>query len=135
MRALIRSAGGGQPGQELVHRDDLVQRDRLLDAASGTMPGSCGNALVGVGQVDVGVLERHLAASPSGLRMPQTLEVTAQSPKEHTILVRAADLVRHLDVLLVADRALDQADVDVLGILLGVDDRAVDDLDLVERRR
>ena len=40
--------------------------------------------------------------------------------------------VRHLDVLVMADRPLDEADVDVLGILLGVDERAVNDLDLVE---
>ena len=57
--------------------------------------------------------------------MPGTLAVTAQSPKETSVRVRSR-IGRSCAGPPRADRALDQADVDALGELLDVDQRAVD---------
>ena len=65
--------------------------------------------------------------------MAGTLPVTAQSPSETSSLVRWRIVLQLLHVLLGADRAFDQGDVHVLGKLLRIHQRAVDDVDLARR--
>ena len=61
--------------------------------------------------------------------MAGTLPVTAQSPSEIEDLGARADAADHVQVLFAGDRAFDEGDVHVLGELLGVDERAADDVD------
>jgi len=63
-----------------------------------------------------------------GLRMPGTLEVTAQSPNDTRVPGALPDGLDLGQVLVAGDGALDQADVDTLGVLLGVDQGAVDQI-------
>ena len=96
------------------------------------MPGSQGIPWWTSARLHVGMLQRHLRRTER-LRIPHTFDGhRTVAERAHNLRARA-DLVRHLDVLLVADRTLDQADVDVLRILLDIDHRAVNDLDLVEQ--
>ena len=72
-----------------------------------------------------------MAAAPKVLRIGGTLPVTAQSPSEIRMLGAGADLADAVQVLFARDGAFDQRDVDVLGELLGVDQRPVDDVDVL----
>ena len=89
-------------------------------------PGICGIA----GRPVRGRLRRSTgSAPPSGLRSAVTLPVTAQSPKEtsDSAALRGPCWIK-CEVVLVGDRPFDQRDVDVLGILLDVGERAEDDV-------
>ena len=67
--------------------------------------------------------------------MAGTLPVTAQSPSETSRLRALPDLLDLVHVLLRADRAFDQRDVDILGKFLRIHQRAVHDIDLAGRER
>ena len=60
--------------------------------------------------------------------MAGTFAVTAQSPNEMSVLVRSRIVLDLVQVLLGRDRTLDEAEVDVVGVDLDVDQRAVDDV-------
>jgi hypothetical protein len=71
-----------------------------------------------------------MASGPMGLRMEGTLPATAQSPMATSSLVWARIFLIFFSSSTAADGAFDQRDVHVVGILLGVHDGAVDDVEL-----
>ena len=63
--------------------------------------------------------------------MEGTFAVTAQSPSETRVLVCAADVSNLVKILFAADRTFDQRDVDFVGKILGVHQRAVDQINFL----
>ena len=127
-----------------------------MAVAGGGQPGTCRSTLTtsctghGVLQQRRDAVGRHAAASvrrprrrcaPAAsspgceLRMAGTLLVTAQSPSATSSCVRSRIVLDLFQVVLAADRAFDQRHVHVLGKLLRIHQRAVDDVGLLRPRR
>ena len=75
-----------------------------------------------------------MAFTGSGLRIAGTLPVTAQSPSAIRMRGVQPHLAQLLEIILAADGALDDGDVDIGGDFLGVDERPVHDVRLLGDR-
>ena len=123
------SAGGGHPAKH-VHRNDLVHRPRHQGRASGS-PGRVSSAVASRSRDKRG---RIRAFTRNGLRIDGTLAVTAQSPSDTSIFVRSringscAGLPR-------CEPRPRRAQIHVVGKILAIHQRAVDQVDARTLRR
>ena len=104
----IVSAEGGQPGMKTsTGTTSCTGRTRLSSARHDDRSGSAGWSSV----FQVGAAQDRLR-TPKRLRMPGTLEVTAQSPSDDQDLRARANMPDLVQVFLAGDGAFDQRDVD-----------------------
>jgi hypothetical protein len=104
-----------------------------LDALEqrGHDAGFLGHGRIGLGALDIGALEHVIGiAGPELVAEGRDVSGDGAVAEGDDGARAAADLVNHVEVILVADRALDQAEVDVLGVLFDVDEGAEDQIEL-----
>jgi hypothetical protein len=115
--------------EEIVYMDDFVQ-GQDLGQQSRDDAGFAGDAGVGLRALDVGALENAFAAGEAEL-IANGRDVCGDGTiAEGDEDFRAfADLMEEFKIVLVANGAFDEADVDVFRIFLHVDNGAIDDID------
>ena len=135
MNALMRSAGGGQPGRK-YSTCTASWTGSTRGSSGGTMPSSLGTPRIGLGVLDIGALEHAFGVAQA------ELVADGGHVGRHGAIAEGdqhfgprADFMEDLQVVLVADGAFDQADIHVFGIFLDVHDRAVNQLDFRRRGR
>jgi hypothetical protein len=116
-------------GEEIVYMDHLVQRQDL-GQQSRDDAGFTGDAGVGLGALDVSALENAFAAGKAELIANRRDVCSYRAIAEGDEDFRSfANQMEEFEVVLVANGAFDQANVDVFRVFLHVDNGAIDDID------
>ena len=115
--------------EEVVHMDDFVQGQNLGQQGRDNA-GFARDAGVGLGALDVSALENAFVTRETEL-IANCRDVCGNGAiaKSDEDFGAFANLMEEFEIVLVANRAFDEADIDSFRVFLHVDNGAVDDID------
>jgi hypothetical protein len=115
--------------EEVVHVDHFVQGEDLGQQGRDDAR-LAWDAGIGLSAFDVSALENTFAAGEAELiANGRDVSGDAAIAESNEDFRAFADLKQELEIILVTNGAFDEADIDVFGIFLHVNDGAIDDID------